>query len=231
MALENNPTQAPNGEPTKTELEIMEAAKELFFEKGFTATSTTDIARKAGCNQALVHYYYRTKENLFRQIYLTEVNKALALVSQGLDLLPSDVQLETAIESIVNVYFSKLKQNPQLPFFVLNELVVNPARRTLIRDNFMNNPLRQEAYYKFKAKIELAVQRGHLRAIEPFQLLFHVVSLCVSTFIAMPLYKDLTEASSEAYDALLEERKQAIVALLLHGLQPDEEKGNNGNAE
>ena len=35
------------------------------MEKGFDAVSTTDIARKVGCNQALVHYYFRTKDNLF----------------------------------------------------------------------------------------------------------------------------------------------------------------------
>lgn len=40
---------------------IMEAAQTLFLEKGYMATSTVDIAKKVGCNQALVHYYFRTK--------------------------------------------------------------------------------------------------------------------------------------------------------------------------
>ena len=41
---------------TSMESRILEAAKTLFFQNGFAATSTTDIARLAGCNQALVHY-------------------------------------------------------------------------------------------------------------------------------------------------------------------------------
>ena len=52
------------------ENKILEAAQELFLEKGYMATSTVDIAKKVGCNQALVHYYFRTKQNLFKQIYL-----------------------------------------------------------------------------------------------------------------------------------------------------------------
>ena len=44
---------------------ILRAAERLFLDKGFALTSTTEIAREAGCNQALVHYYFRTKENLF----------------------------------------------------------------------------------------------------------------------------------------------------------------------
>ncbi|MBQ1851529.1 MAG: helix-turn-helix transcriptional regulator, partial [Paludibacteraceae bacterium] len=42
---------------TNLEQVILDAATELFLERGFDSTSTTDIAKKAGCNQALVHYY------------------------------------------------------------------------------------------------------------------------------------------------------------------------------
>ena len=36
---------------------ILEVAERLFLEKGFALTSTTEIAKEVGCNQALVHYY------------------------------------------------------------------------------------------------------------------------------------------------------------------------------
>ena len=54
---------------SNTEQQILASAEKLFLQKGFSATSTTDIARDAGCNQALVHYYFRTKENLFNRIF------------------------------------------------------------------------------------------------------------------------------------------------------------------
>jgi len=56
-----------------TEQQILQSAEELFLEKGFSNTSTTEIAKRAGCNQALVHYYFRTKENLFQQIFLSKL--------------------------------------------------------------------------------------------------------------------------------------------------------------
>jgi AcrR family transcriptional regulator len=56
-------------EEQSMEQAILEAAEKLFLEKGFASTSTTQIAREVGCNQALVHYYYRTKENLFNTIF------------------------------------------------------------------------------------------------------------------------------------------------------------------
>ena len=53
---------------------ILETAERLFLEKGFAMTSTTEIAKEVGCNQALVHYYYRTKENLFNVIFEQKFN-------------------------------------------------------------------------------------------------------------------------------------------------------------
>ena len=45
-----------------TEKSILEAAERLFLEKGFALTSTTMIAKEVGCNQSLIHYYFRSKE-------------------------------------------------------------------------------------------------------------------------------------------------------------------------
>ena len=66
------------------ELRIREVAQQLFFEQGYAATSTTQIAKEVGCTQALVHYYYRTKENLFRQIFLEQVLAALNVIGRSL---------------------------------------------------------------------------------------------------------------------------------------------------
>ena len=50
------------------EEQILLVAKELFMQNGYEGVSTTQVAKAVGCNQALVHYYYRTKQNLFKII-------------------------------------------------------------------------------------------------------------------------------------------------------------------
>ena len=57
---------------------ILEEAEKLFLEKGFALTSTTEIAKRVGCNQALVHYYFRTKDNLFNTIFRTKIQSLLS---------------------------------------------------------------------------------------------------------------------------------------------------------
>ena len=53
----------------KTEEQIFEAAMAVFFEKGYYGARMQDISDKAGINKALLHYYYRSKDNLFEMVF------------------------------------------------------------------------------------------------------------------------------------------------------------------
>ena len=52
-----------------TEQDILKAAENEFLDKGFVGAKTTEIARLAGVNHAMLHYYFRTKE-IFSMKYL-----------------------------------------------------------------------------------------------------------------------------------------------------------------
>ena len=47
---------------------ILACAEKLFLEKGFDATSMSDIALCAGINRPTLHYYFRTKDKMFRAV-------------------------------------------------------------------------------------------------------------------------------------------------------------------
>jgi len=51
---------------TATRERIVEAAAGAFAERGFRGASTRDIARRAGANQGLITYHFRTKDELWR---------------------------------------------------------------------------------------------------------------------------------------------------------------------
>jgi AcrR family transcriptional regulator len=48
--------------------EIVDAALEVFAEKGFAAAKLDDIARKAGISKATLYLYFDTKEEIFRAV-------------------------------------------------------------------------------------------------------------------------------------------------------------------
>ena len=199
------------------ELRIREVAQELFFKQGYALTSTTQIAKEVGCTQALVHYYYRTKENLFRQIFLEQVQAALNVIGQS--LMNTD-PFDKFIENAISIYFDALMQNPRLPYFVLEELVNNPERRKYLREHFVKNPAHIMLYMQYEARLKHEQQAGRIAKIEPFDILMTVASLSVFTFIALPMYQDLLSKTDEQVQQFILHRKAEITRLVLQGLKP-----------
>jgi AcrR family transcriptional regulator len=62
-APRRTPGRRPGGPDTRGE--IVQAARESFADKGFSATSIRAVARQAGVDAALVHHYFDSKDELF----------------------------------------------------------------------------------------------------------------------------------------------------------------------
>lgn len=203
---------------TPLEDQILEAAEELFIQNGFAGTSTTDIARKVGCNQALVHYYFRTKDNLFERIFLK--NMEFALSCADLYRFNFNGDFKKLIGTIISQYFNMLCKNRRLPFFILNELIINDKRREFIRRHIIENEHRQMVYYTFDKLVQSEADKGNIRHIDTLDLLLNIVSLTVSTFIILPIYADWLQKSEEEQRAFVEHRKRTVVDMILSDLAP-----------
>ena len=198
------------------ELRIREVAQELFFKQGYAATSTTQIAKDVGCTQALVHYYYRTKENLFRQIFLEQIEAALNVISRS---LASEQSFEDFLRSAISLYFDTLMQNPRLPYFVLEELVSNPERRKYLREHFVKKPSYAMLYMQLDARVKAEQQAGRLAKIDAFDIMMSVASLTVFTFISLPMYQDLLSRTDEQVREFVLHRKEEVTRLVLQGVR------------
>ena len=199
------------------EMRIREVAQQLFFKQGYAATSTIQIAKEVGCTQALVHYYYRTKENLFRQIFMEQIQAALRVIGQS---LMSEDSFDKFIESAIFMYFDTLIQNPRLPYFVLEELISNPERRKYLRENIVKNPTYAMFYLQFDARLKQEQQAGRIGPIDPFDLMITIASLVVFTFISLPMYQDLLSRTDEQVHEFVLHRKEEVIRIVRKMLMP-----------
>ena len=55
----------PSADPTRER--VLDAALELFADRGFDGASTRDIAAQAGVAQPLLNYHFRSKDDLWRE--------------------------------------------------------------------------------------------------------------------------------------------------------------------
>jgi len=106
-----------------TEQQILNAARQVFLEKGLSGARMQDIADKAEINKAMLHYYFKNKELLFETIFQETAGKLFPHFDK---LMDSDLNFFDKIRSIVSSYIEMVSQNPYLPLFVISELNKNP---------------------------------------------------------------------------------------------------------
>lgn len=67
-----------NDKMTEKQINILKAAVEVFAEKGFAASSTSEIAQKAGVAEGTIFRHYKTKKDLLLSIVLPTFAKLIA---------------------------------------------------------------------------------------------------------------------------------------------------------
>src|SRR5690606_32367118 len=109
----------------ETEERILDSARDVFHERGYDGARMQEIADRAGINKALLHYYFRSKDQLFETIFKATVSKFLPAVLQN---LAGDETVSVKIHRFVSSYIDTLKANPFIAAFILHELNRNPDR-------------------------------------------------------------------------------------------------------
>lgn len=198
-----------------TEEKILEAAEKLFLEKGFALTSTTEIAKVVGVNQAMVHYYFRKKENLFEAIF---EKKLKLLVSTFFSISEEDIPFEEKLKKKIELHFDMLKENRNIPFLIINEFCTNPDRLKSIKEKVKEFPI--ALLKQIEKEIKIEVNERRLRPTNPADLLISVISLNVMLFLALPIFKQAIEMSDDEIEEFLEHRKQENVRIILNSLKP-----------
>src|ERR1041385_1611256 len=115
----------PPGEDGETEQRILAAARAVFIRRGTAGARMQEIAAEAGVNQALLHYYFRSKDQLGAAVF---GQMASRLFPALLQVLAGDASLEAKIDQIIAIYHENLTRNPFLPGYVLAELQYHPER-------------------------------------------------------------------------------------------------------
>ena len=194
---------------------ILESATELFLKKGFAATSTTEIARHAGCNQALVHYYYRTKDKLFEAIFENKIKKFVQSLLVGFD---EGLTFEERLAYKIGSHFDMLAENPKLPVLLFSEISTNPQRLELFKEALKDRP--QKVLSSLNVDLQREIAKGNVRQMTVYDLILDIISLNIIMFLMETPFKAITKMSEEDYKDLLERRKEENITLILNGIKP-----------
>ena len=189
---------------------LLDAAVRLFAEQGVAGTTVAEIARRAGVTSAMVHYYFKTKDQLLDAVVAEKlVGEFIAFVAGELDRgQPEPLAL---VEHLVWRIVKASDAWPWLPPLWVREVISQGGalREKLIQRVDLGKPER------FKAGIAAAQKAGRVNAgIHP-QLTF--MSIMVLTMLPLSMAKDWDRIPLIGRVSK-QELGRHVVALLKHGL-------------
>lgn len=195
-----------------TEQKILNAARIVFHRKGLHGARMQDIADKAGINKALLHYYFRSKDQLFEAVFREALQH---LFPKFIDIWSAEALLTDKITAFIHSYIDALRENPFLPAFVLHEINQNP-------EQFTRSFIPREALGVVRSLLEQIAKEGRegkIKLIDPRQLLVNMLSLCIFPFAAKPMITRIMGMNEKEFSLFIQQRKEVVTHLILQSIK------------
>lgn len=199
-----------------TEQLILKVAERIFLEKGFAMTSTTEIAKEVGCNQALVHYYFRTKDNLFNVIFENKFKAFFQHIFQFNEF--ENLTFQEKLKFMIESHFDMIKENPKLPLLILNEMTRQPEQIKLLREKLHDIP--EQLFGQLNAEIDAEIAAGRIRKVNLMDLIATMVLLNVSLFLLMPVAAEAIPLTNSQKEMMYQHRRIEHVNIILNHIRP-----------
>ena len=204
-----------NQEKQSKEQLILAVAEQEFLTKGYDGARTTSIAQAAGVTHAMLHYYFRTKEQLFERI----VDDKFATMSHSMVAIIGDPSLPIVerIKGGIAAHFDFIAANPLLPRFVSNEIVSRPERYEVLykRVGFVVNSV----YNGLQAEADYAAERGEIERVDIKMLFISIMSLNIFTFVAYPFMEPIMGELMADREQFLAARKAENIETILRRIK------------
>jgi AcrR family transcriptional regulator len=194
----------------KTESKILEAARQVFHQKGYNGARMKEIADVAGINKALLHYYFRNKESLFEKVFEQTFSEVSARIN-GIFL--SEMTLTSKIEIFVNFYINLISKNSFVLYFIINAMHEKPERLLEIIEKNEVAPRQTLDQIGKQMKEEMGIEP------DPLNLYVNILSLTIFPALANPMIKSMFRLSNEDMSAFMEERKKIIPTFIANALK------------
>ena len=190
---------------------LCDVAVNVFAEKGYTGTTTTEITRKAGVARSLIHYYFGNKEELWKASIKRLANEFISEFEQSKKIhkdLNGIQMIKVVVRQLVHFY----AKYPAFPKIITQEMDEHSERSEWIINNLIY-PLFNLTGELFKRQRKL----GNIKRIDKeFQtsiLLGMASNFFSNPFLIQHMYK------KDPFDEeVIEKYADSVVEVFCHGL-------------
>lgn len=159
--------------------ELLDAALNVFVERGFAAARTDDVAQRAGVSKGTLYLYYPSKEDLLKAVI---THSLAAEIAEGRRIVETHTGSATELlREFVVEWWRRVLDSPASGVF---KLMITEVRNYPDVAEFYAREVMQPGEQVLTAVIQRGIDRGEFRAVSDlrhtvFSLLLPLVMLCV----------------------------------------------------
>jgi AcrR family transcriptional regulator len=196
---------------TEKQIKIIQAAVEMFAEKGYASTSTSEIAQKAGVAEGTIFRHYKTKKDLLISIVAPIMSKLVApfVLRDFHKVLDSPYErFEDFLRAVMRNRLEFAVKNAPILKIMLHEIPFHPELRTQFK---------QQMFPQVADRVQRIVthfqSHGELVEMPPFTLMRMSASAIVGYILTRCLIMPEVTWNDE-------EEIERTVQFIMHGLTP-----------
>lgn len=167
--------------------EIIQAALDLFTEKGFAATRLDEVAKHAGVSKGTLYLYFDNKEALFKEVVQAMVLPELARAEKEIQQYQG-----TATELLKQMVYQWWQAVGETHLCGLPKLVISEAGNFPELARFYNDHVVTRARMLIARIISLGVEKGEFRKCD--------IQLTARLLMAPVVYATIWKQSLQAFD-------------------------------
>jgi AcrR family transcriptional regulator len=209
------------------EQRILAAARQEFIDKGLSGARLQAIASRAGVNKALIHYYYRSKQNLYEAAIAEVLGRVWGAVRENLRELEEQAPAEALIRTVVATYINVLRAEPGFLRLFLRELADGGGSFPRIAEELIGTF--GEITTRIFGTLGREMESGRIRSIDPVHAVINIMAMCTGSFILQPLIRSMhgrvLRGAIDFDERFYEARIEAVTEMALRGLMTEGARG------
>ncbi|MCC3371686.1 TetR/AcrR family transcriptional regulator [Cohnella sp. REN36] len=196
---------------TEKQSRIVAAAVELFAEKGYSASSTSEIAQRAGVAEGTIFRHYKTKKDLLFSIVTPAMVRIMApfVLREFGDVLKTEyASYDQFLRAMIDNRIAFLNKNKRLLKIIVQEFPFHPDLQEQVKQQVFSR-----IYERYAALVEKFQAGGSLIDLPPRTIIRLSVSAMVGYVLTRSFYPNPDDWEDEA-------EREATIAFIMKGLAP-----------
>ncbi len=189
----------------ETALEILKAAQELFYEKGYEKATTREISERVGISKAALYHHFKNKEEILFKICLIAADELISNMKAAIARnRTSSLPLKEKLKDIMLEYARTYLKNKNFNKILLHEIeFLPPDKKRIILDKETEN------VHQFRNFLLELMESGEIKKFNPTVMTFSIISSLHWLYFWFKPQKGLS----------LEEIVEEIASMYLKGIE------------